>query len=137
MEVIFQRLLLVGTFAVITLHFPELIAWGRIMRNSGTPDAAVVGRTLKLLRKILRIEFFFYIVLLAYSLYHPTPYKLLVYPLVLFHLAGLIIGERDIPSELNNSSGLLLFVRILMVANVLEIVLLLLIALQLHGVAIL
>jgi hypothetical protein len=134
MEVVFHRLLLVGTFTVITLHFPELIAWSRITRISGVPDTAVIGRALTLLRKLLRIEFFFYIVLLAYSLYHPAPYRLLVYPLVLFHLAGLIIGERDLPSELHNSRGLLLFVRFLIFADVLEIVLLSIIALQLHGV---
>ena len=134
MEAVFHRSLLIGTFVIISLHFPELIAWGRILGIGGTGDEAAVKRALKLLRKILRIEFFFYIVLLAYSLYNPVPYRILVYPLVLFHLAGLIIGERNLPAELPQSRGLRRFVRILMVTNAAEIVILLLIALQLHGV---
>ncbi len=134
MEATIERLLLIGTVAAIALHFPELIAWSRILRGTGNPDISAAVRVRGLLRKLLRIEFFFAIVLLAYSLSNPVPSGFLVYPLVIFHLAGLIVGERDLPAELSGRRGLYRFIRFLLFADALEIVLLSAIALQLHGV---
>jgi len=131
---LFHRLLLVGTVAVIALHFPELICWNQLRGKGFNTCNPHLMKAHALLRKILRIVFFFYILLLAYALQHPVPSSFLVYPLVLFHLAGLIIGERDLISELPDNRKLALFVRFLVVGNVLEIVLLSVIAFQMQGV---
>ncbi len=56
-----------------------------------------------------------------------------VYPLVITQLAGLIIGERDLLSELPVNRRLVLFVQFLIVMNVFSIVILAAIVLQLHG----
>lgn len=134
MEILFQRLMLIGSSTVLVLHFPELIAWIRLRRTeSGSGDPRIAA-TLRFLRKLLRIVFFFYIVLLAYTLDHPVPSALLVYPLPLIHLIGLIVGERDLLRELPQRGATDMFVRFLITANILEIGLLTVIALQIHGI---
>jgi hypothetical protein len=132
MENLLQRLLLTGATTALVLHFPELIAWGRL-RNANT-DSPQAIRTLFFLRKLLRIVFFFYIVLLAYTLYHPVPSRILVFPLPLLHLFALIIGERDLIRELPQRRTTDKLVRFIMIANIVEIGLLTTIALQIHGI---
>jgi len=134
MEILFQRLLLIGTTAVLVLHFPELFAWRRLRGADDRSGGAQVDTTLSILRKLLRIVFFFYIVLLAFTLDHAVPSRLLVYPLPLIHLFALIIGERDLINELPRRQVTDKFVRFLIVANLVEIGLLTAIALQMHGI---
>jgi hypothetical protein len=133
MEDLFSRLILIGAVTVIALHFPELLSWDRLLRNkkeSGDPRLKTIHLNLRIL---LRIVFFFYIVLLAYTLHQPIPSKILIYPLILFHLAGLIIGERDLITELSVNDKLRSFVFFLVITELLEIGLLTIVALQMHG----
>jgi hypothetical protein len=134
MEELFHRLLLVGTVTIITLHFPELICWIRMRGKDLKTGNPHLLKSQAFLRTILRIVFFFYIVLLAYALYHPIPSSYLVFPLVLLHLAGLIIGERDLISEIPENRRLDLFICFLIGTNVIEMGILTVIVLQMHGV---
>ena len=134
MDSLFNRLLLLGAATAVALHFPELIAWHRIRRANAAGTDPHPRVILALLRRLLRVVFLFYVVLLAYTLYHPVPSRFLVYPLPLLHLVAMIIGERDLPSELPGRRPIDALVRFLMVAGVLEIGLLTVIALQMHGV---
>jgi hypothetical protein len=131
LETLLQRGLLIGVVTVIALHFPEMAAWSRLRRPRGDmPFERVHG----LLKTILRIEFLFSIVLLANSLYHSLPSGVLVYPIVLFRLAALIVADRKLQEELPVSRGLDLFVPLLLLLDVVEIGLLSVAALQLHGI---
>ncbi len=134
METLFHRLLLVGASTALVLHFPELIAWNRLRNASAEIGNLQPARTLFFLRRLLRIVFFFYIVLLAYTLQRDIPSHFLVYPLPLLHLFALIIGERDLVRELPRRQMTDKFVRFLLVANIAEIGLLATIALQMHGI---
>jgi hypothetical protein len=134
MAELLHRLILFGTVVIIALHFPELISWNRLCRKTAAPDEGDILQILALLRGILRLAFFFSIVLLAYALYYPAPSRLLVYPVVLYRLAALIIGERNLPAEIPANHTLERFVRLLMVADVACLASFAVIALQLHGV---
>jgi len=133
MEEIIHRLVLVGTVIVIALNFPEAIAWHRLKsgRSSGPNPIEPIHQ---FLRKLLKIEFFFYIILLAYAVYHPAPSRYLVYPLAAFQLPSLIIGERNLPAQIPRSLTLQRIVRFMPFYNCFEIALLTLIGLEIHGV---
>ncbi len=134
MEEIVQRVLMIGTAGVIALHFPQLISWYRLLKadHDDTGDPRLPA-THTFLRKLLRTVFFFCIILLGHSLYDGVPSAVFIYPLVITQLAGLIIGERDLLSELSVNRRLVLFVQFLIVMNVLSIVILAAIVLQIHG----
>jgi len=134
MEELFQRTLLIGTSGVIALQIPLLVSWYRLLRGGTNPRESRLPETHTFLRKILRVVFFFCIILLAYSLYNGVPSAPLVYPVVVFQLAALIIGERDLLSELPVNRKLDLFVRFLLVMNVVSAGILTAIVLQLHGI---
>jgi len=124
---------MIGTSGVIALHFPQLISWYRLLKAERDKGAPRLPATHAFLRKLLRAIFFFCILLLGHSLYDGVPSAMFVYPLVITQLAGLIIGERDLLSELPVNRRLVLFVQFLIVMNVFSIVILAAIVLQLHG----
>jgi len=132
MESLLHRAILIGTVAAIALHFPEIIAWGRLRR----PGEALptFDRAHRFLRTLLRIGFAFDALLLAHALLRPVPSPALVAPIALIRLAALIVGDRDLRRELPASAPMDLFVRALVAANILEIGILSVIALQIHGI---
>jgi hypothetical protein len=134
MDALFHRLFLVATVTAIALHFPELISWAIIRGKRERLGPDQLDDTLRLLRKLLRIEFIFYVLLLSYACYAPSPSRILVYPLPIIHLAGLIIAERDVQREVKRFRSMDIFIKAVIGANVLEIVLLALIGLQMNGV---
>ena len=134
MESLPHRLFLVALPAAIALHFPELISWKRLRSGEESDAPSRCAGTLGLLRRLLRVEFFFYILLLTYAYHSCLASPGLIYPLLGLHLAGLIAGERDLPAELRPRGWLARLIGLILVADAVEIALLALIGLEMHGI---
>jgi hypothetical protein len=131
-DLLLHRAMLIGTVTAIALRFPEALGWSRL-RRPGEALPTFEGAH-RFLRALLRVGFSFDLLLLAHALLRSVPSAALVYPIVLIRLAALIVGDRDLRRELPSSRGMDLFVRALVGANVFEMVILSVVALQFHGV---